>query len=170
MRRPAMERFEPTAEICDRLGGQVQVCHAPLRRYGGRIAAAGPMACVQVFEDAGLVREMLEQPGEGRILVVDGGGSVRRALLGDRMAQLALQNGWQGVVINGAVRDVAALAALPMAVLALGAVPVRAAGAGNGASGIELMFGEASFAPGQWLHLDADGVVLLPPDGATRFR
>ncbi len=119
------------------------------------------MACVEAFEDAGPVRAMLEMPGAGRILVVDGGGSLRVALLGDRLAQLGLEHGWRGVIVHGAVRDVAALAAMDFAVLALGAVPQRASGLALCESAAVLAFGGVLVTSGDGVSLDADGVVFV---------
>jgi regulator of ribonuclease activity A len=117
---------------------------------------------VQAFEDAGPVRTLLDTPGQGRILVVDPGGLLRAAVLGERMARLGLANGWRGVIVHGAVRDVAALAALDFAVLALGAVPRRAhaqatAETRHGA----LALGGVEIADGDWVVLDADGLVFV---------
>ncbi|MEJ8853987.1 ribonuclease E activity regulator RraA [Variovorax robiniae] len=151
-----------TADLCDRFGDEAQVCRAPLRPWGGRSEAAGTIACLRTFEDAALVRAQLATPGEGRILVVDGGASERVAILGDHMARLAIQNGWQGLVINGAVRDVGKLASMDLALWALGSVPVRGGGSGIGECDIEVRFGGAVFTPGSFICLDRDGVVVLP--------
>jgi len=120
------------------------------------------MACVRVFEDAALVRNQLEQPGEGRILVVDAGASLRVAVLGDRMARLGSDNGWRGVVINGAVRDADRLAAMDIAIFALGTAPARGGNSGAGECGAKVSFGEVVFVPGHFICLDHDGVVVLP--------
>ncbi|RZL66360.1 MAG: ribonuclease E inhibitor RraA [Variovorax sp.] len=150
-----------TADLCDRLGADAQVCLAPMRSFGGRRAASGPIATVRAFEDAALVRQQLGQPGEGRILVVDAGGLVRVAILGDNMARLGAQNGWAGVLVNGAVRDVDALGQLAIAVFALGGVPARGGNAGVGEVGVELRFGGIAFAPGRQVAMDSDGVVVF---------
>ncbi|MEJ8294261.1 ribonuclease E activity regulator RraA [Delftia tsuruhatensis] len=150
-----------TADLCDRLGAAAQVCHLPWRSYGGRTVARGPAATVQCLEDAALVRELLSSPGHGRILVVDGGGSLRAALLGERMARLALDSGWAGIVVHGAVRDVAALRGLDMAVLALGQVPARGGRTGAGRQGVALHLGQAVLHPGDLVCLDEDGLVVL---------
>lgn len=153
---------EATADLCDRLGAQARVCHLPWRSYGGLQATSAPIACVQAFEDAGPLRALLDTPGRGRILLADVGGLLRAAVLGERMAQLGLANGWRGVIVHGAVRDVAALAALDFAVLALGAVPQRAnpsapAETRHGA----LALGGVEIADGDWVALDADGLVFV---------
>jgi len=157
---------EATADLCDRLGDQARICHLPWRSYGGLQAAGAPMACVQAFEDAGPLRALLDTPGQGRILVADAGGGLRVAVLGERMARLGLANGWRGVIVHGAVRDVAALAGLDFAVLALGAVPRRAppaaqAGARDKARHGALALGGVEIADGDWAGLDADGLVFV---------
>lgn len=148
-----------TADLCDRHGDAMQVCHAPLMSFGGKSWLAGRIATVETFEDAALIRHALEQPGEGRVLVVDGGGSRRVAVLGDKMAHLALHNGWTGVVIHGAVRDVEALGHMDIAVFALNAVPARGGSKGIGAADGCLRFGEATFVPGHFIYGDSDGLV-----------
>lgn len=153
--------LQATADLCDRLGARARVCHAPWRSYGGRRAAAGSIATVQCLDDAALLRAQLAEPGQGRILVVDAGASLRTAVFGDRMARLALDSGWAGLVIHGAVRDVARLRTMDLAVLALGQVPQRGARTGAGRHGVELCFGQAVFRPGDWVCLDEDGVVVL---------
>lgn len=159
---PDARNSPKTSDLCDRLAGAVHVCLAPLRSFGGRRSAAGTISCIRSFEDAGIVRARLSQAGEGRILVVDGGGSPRVALLGDNMARLAIDNGWQGVVIHGGVRDVAELATMDLAVLALGAVPVRGSRDGLGECDVALSFGSVTFVPGHFMCLDEDGVVVMP--------
>lgn len=153
--------LQATADLCDRLGARARVCHAPWRSYGGRAAASGTIATLQCLDDAALLRAQLAEPGRGRILVVDGGASLRTAILGDRMAQLALDSGWAGLVIHGAVRDVARLRTMDIAVLALGHVPQRGGRTGAGRQGVALCFGEAVFRPGDFVGLDEDGVVVL---------
>lgn len=152
---------ESTADLCDRLGPLARVCGAPLRAYGGLRQACAPVATLRAQGSADGVRAWLEQPGEGRILVIDGGGAPEQALLGDRLAALGLANGWRGAIVHGAVRDVAALASMDFAVLALGATPRRAAGGGAGAPGCTLELAGVRVAPGDWACLDRDGVVFV---------
>ncbi|WP_159917675.1 ribonuclease E activity regulator RraA [Pantoea sp. 18069] len=153
---------EATADLCDRLGDQARVCHLPWQSYGGLRAVSAPIACVQAFENAGPVRALLDAPGRGRVLVVDGGGALRVAVLGERMAQLGLRNGWRGAIVHGAVRDAAALGTLDFAVLALGAVPRRAKpGAQGEVRRGALALGGADITDDDWLALDADGLVFV---------
>jgi regulator of ribonuclease activity A len=121
------------------------------------------VATVRCLEDNVLVRAALSEPGRGRILVVDGEGSVRTALMGDEIAGLAAANGWSGVIINGAVRDVARLRDIALGILARGSNPKRSAKTGAGTAGEPVTFGGATFRPGDVVHADEDGVVVLPP-------
>ena len=148
---------------------EAQVCEPVFQAYGGRSAFAGPIATLKVFEDNALVREAVEQPGEGRVLVVDGGGSLRCALLGGNLGVLAVENGWAGVVINGAVRDVDELDAQPIGVRALAAMPRRSQkGMHSGQVGLPVLFAGVVFREGEWLCADRDGVLVLPdaPSGS----
>jgi regulator of ribonuclease activity A len=151
-----------TADICDELEAVAVTCATQLRQYGARPRFSGEVATVRCREDNVLVRATLSEPGRGRVLVVDGGGSLRTALMGDVIAGLAVANGWAGVIINGAVRDVAKLRDLPLGILALGANPKRSAKTGAGTTGEPVAFGGAIFRPGDAVLADEDGVVVLP--------
>jgi regulator of ribonuclease activity A len=118
------------------------------------------METVRVFGDNALVRQALEDPGAGRILVVDGGSSLRTALVGGNLAALARDNGWAGLVINGCVRDSAEIAGTAIGVKAVGVSPLRPAKTGAGERGIPLSFAGVTFVRGQWLYADADGIVV----------
>ncbi|MES2306302.1 MAG: ribonuclease E activity regulator RraA [Gemmatimonadota bacterium] len=149
-----------TADLADDHPGGVQIVHAPLRDFGGVRKFAGPIATLAVHEDYRPVRRALEGPGEGRVLVVDGGGSLVVALVGERSLLLAQQNGWAGVIVNGAVRDTGLTANIAVGLRALGAVPRRGESGDSSEAGGELTFGDAHFKPGDWLWADADGVVV----------
>lgn len=151
-----------TADLYDEYEEQLQSCDLQLRQYGGRRAFAGHIVTVRCREDNALVKQVLATPGEGRVLVVDGGGSLHTALMGDLIAASAVQNGWAGVVINGAVRDVAALAELDLGIKALGSNPRKSAKTGAGDRDVVVSFGGATFTPGARLVSDDDGVVVLP--------
>jgi regulator of ribonuclease activity A len=150
-----------TAELLDEHGDRALVCLLQLRSFGAP-AFEGPVATVRCFEDNVLLRRSVEEPGEGRVLVVDGGGSHRCALLGDNIASLAQSNGWAGVVVNGCVRDAVALDGLGLGVKALGTNPRPSRKDGAGAVGVPVTFGGVEFVPGAWLAADADGVVVVP--------
>jgi regulator of ribonuclease activity A len=155
----------PTADLFDRYGDTLGSCDTQLRQYGGVAAFAGPAVTVRCFEDNALVKSIVGEPGAGRVLVVDGGGSLHTALMGDLIAGTAAENGWAGVVINGAVRDVAALRALPIGIKALGTNPRKSAKTGAGERNVPVSFGDCVFAPGAEVHSDDDGVVVVPPGG-----
>lgn len=150
-----------TADLLDEHGERAAVCLFPFRDFG-LPAFSGRVATVRSPEDNVLLRQRLEEPGEGRVLVVDGGGSTRCALLGDNLARLAIENGWAGVVINGCVRDAAALESLPLGVKALGTNPRPSEKSGVGEVEVPVEFGGVSFEPGALLYADPDGVVVLP--------
>jgi regulator of ribonuclease activity A len=150
-----------TADVLDEHGDDAAVCTAPLRSFGGRSSFSGPIATVRCDEDNVLVKQRVGEPGDGRVLVVDGGGSLRVALVGDVVAGLARDNGWAGLVVNGCVRDVAALAQLDVGVVALGSNPRPSRKAGAGELDVPVSFGEVTFRPGDTLHADLDGVVVV---------
>jgi regulator of ribonuclease activity A len=149
-----------TVDLCDQYAAELQVAAPIFRDYGGTIAFCGPISTVQVHEDNVLVRAALAEPGQGRVLVVDGGGSLRCALVGDQLAALGLGNGWAGVVINGCIRDVATLAQLQFGVKALAANPLRSAKQGVGARDLPVAFAGLTWTPGQYLYADEDGVIV----------
>jgi regulator of ribonuclease activity A len=138
----------------------LQVADPIFRDFGGREAFAGPVQTLAVFEDNTLVRHALEAPGEGKVLVVDGGGSLRCALVGDRLAALGVEHGWVGIVVNGCVRDTAELARLPIGIKALAAHPRRSEKRGQGRRGVAVEFAGVGFEPGAWCYADADGIVV----------
>jgi regulator of ribonuclease activity A len=130
------------------------------RDFGGRLAFSGPISTLKVFEDNALVRRAVEGPGEGRVLVVDGGGSLACALFGGNLAALAAENGWAGVVVNGCIRDTAELAAAMVGIKALAAHPKRSARTGAGEADIAVTFAGVTFRPGEWLYADGDGMIV----------
>lgn len=149
-----------TADLCD--AHEVEVLEPVFQDYGGLRRFCGPVATVQVFEDNVLVRALLETPGDGRVLVVDGGGSLRCALLGDNLAQMACDNGWRGVVVYGCVRDSAQLARIPIGIRAVATHPRKSGKRGEGHDGGVLRMGGVGIAPGQYLYADEDGIVIAP--------
>ena len=149
-----------TADLCDSFPDRVAVARAVLRDFGGARSFHGAIATVQCFEDNSLVRKTLESDGRGRVLVVDGGGSMRRALLGDQLAELAIRNHWSGVVINGCIRDSAVIGTLPLGVKALGTHPLKSEKKDRGKVNLPVYFAEIEFTPGAWLYADEDGVVV----------
>lgn len=151
-----------TADILDLHGDLALVCTTGFRQFGARRSFEGPISTVRCHEDNVVVRERLSEPGEGRVLVIDGGGSTRVALLGDRVAGLARTNGWAGILVHGCVRDVAALGELEIGIKASGTSPRPSTKTGEGASDVPVTFGDVTFVPGAMLYSDDDGVVVLP--------
>jgi regulator of ribonuclease activity A len=151
-----------TSDVFDAHAARALVCETQLRDFGGVLAFSGPVATVRCHEDNVLVKQRVGEPGEGRVLVVDGRGSLRCALVGDNVAGLALANGWAGLVLNACVRDVAALAGLELGIKALGSCPRPSAKTGAGEIEVPVTFGGVTFTPGDELYADADGVVVLP--------
>jgi regulator of ribonuclease activity A len=152
--------FLSTADLCDTFAERVKVVEPLFRDWGGVAAFGGQIETVRVHEDNEVIRRMLDTHGRGRVLVVDGGGSLRTALLGGRLAALAHTNAWTGVVIYGCVRDSVELAAIPIGIKALQAQPRRSAKSGTGSTGVHVTFGGVTFAPGAWLYADGDGIVV----------
>lgn len=155
-----MSHAPATADLCDAFPDRVTVAEPLFRDWGGAARFAGPIETLRVFEDNALLRRALESEGLGRVLVVDGGGSLRTALLGGRLALLAQENGWSGIVVHGCVRDVAELAATRVGVKALNTSPKTSAKAGRGERGVPVTFAGVTFTPGHWLYADQDGVVI----------
>lgn len=148
-----------TADLCDAHPERVRVLEPMMVGFGGVDAFGGPVTTVKCFEDNSVVKELAASAGEGRVMVVDGGASMRRALLGDRVAAEAAGNGWAGLVIFGCVRDVDALAATRLGIQALGAVPVKTDKRGVGDRDVPVTFGGVTFRPGDWVYADNDGVI-----------
>ncbi|MBI2800829.1 MAG: ribonuclease E activity regulator RraA [Gammaproteobacteria bacterium] len=151
---------QATADLYDTHGENLRIAAPIFRDYGGTLAFEGPIAIVKVFEDNSLVRAALEQPGQGRVLVVDGGGSMRCALVGDVLADLGVKNGWSGIVIYGCVRDSAALSRMPIGVKALGTNPRKSVKKGEGDKDIAVRFAEITITAGEYLYADSDGIVV----------
>ncbi|WP_353534087.1 ribonuclease E activity regulator RraA [Cognatishimia sp. WU-CL00825] len=151
-----------TADLIDDHADKLQLVHLPFRKFGTKEFVGGVIETVKCFEDNSTIRELLKSPGEGRILVVDGGASTRIAILGDRMAGWAIDNGWQGLIINGAIRDSVEVDEMDIAVFALGTSPVKSAKENWGKFGCEISFGGVIFESGQYVYADADGVLYSP--------
>ena len=149
-----------TTDLADEFGDEIQACQSIFRDYGGIARFSGPIATIKCFEDNSLVRERVAEAGAGRVLVVDAGGSMRRAVLGDLLAQKAVDNGWSGFIIFGCIRDSAAIARMAIGVKALGTHPLKTDKRGEGQRDIKLRFADASFAPGDWVYADEDGVLV----------
>jgi regulator of ribonuclease activity A len=154
-----------TTDLCDDNAvlledGRLAVLPPVFRHYGKRARFGGRVVTLKVFEDNALVRAALETPGDGQVLVVDGGGSLRRALLGGQLALLAQDNGWAGVVIDGCVRDTEEIDSCDIAVRALAAIPQRGAKKGAGERNVRVQIAGVPVNPGDWVYADADGILI----------
>lgn len=152
-----------TPDLCDN-HPEVAAAAPVFRDYGGNPAFCGRIVTIDCFEDNSRVRDLVATDGRGKVLVVQGGGSLRRSLLGDMLAERAVANGWSGLLINGCVRDVEALAKLPLGVKALAACPVKTEKLGVGEVGVAVTFAGVTFLPGQWLYADGNGVIVADGD------
>jgi len=155
-----MTTSKGTADLCDEYGDSVQVCEPIFHAFGGRHAFSGPVSTVRCFEDNSRVREAVESPGQGHVLVVDGGGSRRRALLGDKLGLAAVKNGWAGVIIHGCIRDSAELGRMDLGIRALGTMPLRSEKRGEGERDVPVRFAGVTFRPGDYVFADEDGIIL----------
>ena len=149
-----------TADLNDANEGEVQITSLLWQSFGNIDRFSGPISTIKCYEDNTLVRTALEAPGEGRVLVIDGGGSTRCALVGDNLAQLGHDNNWQGIVVYGCIRDSAVINGIEIGIKALGTNPRKSVKKGAGDRDIPLQFGDVTFNPGAWLYADADGVLL----------
>lgn len=149
-----------TTDICDQYSERLRIATPIFSNYGGRKLFEGSVVTVKVFEDNSLVREVLGEAGEGRVLVVDGGGSMRCALLGDQLAELGCKNGWAGVIVYGCIRDSADIAMIDLGVKALQTHPLRSVKKGMGDRGVPVTFAGITIVPGDYLYADEDGVVV----------
>lgn len=139
---------------------QLRIVAPMFHRYGGKTAFAGSIVTLKLFEDNSLVRAVLGEPGVGKVLVVDGGGSLRCALLGDQLAEMAVKNGWEGIVVYGCIRDSAAINALALGVRALNTHPLKTVKKNVGERDVPVTFGGVTLKPGEWLCADEDGVIV----------
>ncbi|QSI75810.1 MULTISPECIES: ribonuclease E activity regulator RraA [Niveibacterium] len=154
-----------TTDLCDAneeaiTAGRLRILAPILRHYGGRKRFAGPATTLKVFEDNSFVRKMLEQPGYGRVLVIEGAGSLRCALLGDQLAEMAVRNTWAGVVVHGCIRDSLAIATLDLGVMALATHPQKSVKRNVGEIDVTISFGGVRIQPGEWVYADEDGILV----------
>ena len=153
-----------TADLCDANEDSVRTTEPVFSIFGGRVTFGGPIRTLRVFEDNSLVKETLSSAGDGAVLVVDGGASVRCALLGGNLAELAASNGWAGLVINGCIRDAHEINACDIGVRALATCPRKSEKRGQGEEGVELEFAGVHFRPGEFVYCDQDGVIVAAKD------
>lgn len=149
-----------TADLYDEYGDQLKIALPLFRDFGGRKTFYGPVSTVKVHEDNSLVRAALEEPGKGRVLVVDGGESLRCALVGDMLAKLGKDNGWAGIVVSGCIRDSAEIASMDIGVKAIATNPRKSVKKGAGDRDIPVRFAGVEFRPGHFLYADEDGILV----------
>jgi regulator of ribonuclease activity A len=149
-----------TTDLCDAHPDDVRVVAPLFRDFGGLTAFSGPIVTIKSHEDNVIFRKALEEPGAGRVLVVDGGGSLRCALMGGNLAEIGAKNGWSGVLLNGCVRDVGEVRAVAIGVKALAVHPIKSGKKGEGARDVPVTFGGITFRPGEMLYADENGVVV----------
>jgi len=155
--------FRPTADLVDDIGPDVRSCDIQLRQFGGRTEFAGPVTTVRCHQDNALLKSVLSEPGNGGVLVIDGGGSLHTALVGDVIAELGRSNGWAGLIVHGAVRDAATLRTLDIGIKALGTNPRKSTKSGAGDRDVVVSLGGVEFRPGDVAFSDDDGIVVVTP-------
>ncbi len=151
-----------TADLCDDHSDNLSIVQPLFRDYGKNISFSGEISTVKCFEDNSLVRKQLEMEGKGRVLVVDGGGSTRRAIVGDILAQMGADNGWRGIIVYGCIRDSGVIATIDIGVKAIGTLPLKSVKKGEGEIDIPVHFADVDFIPGQFVYADEDGIILSP--------
>lgn len=154
--------MRPTTDLYDDFEDACETCSLQFRDFGARRSFYGRVRTVECFEDNVLFRQLLNEPGNGGVIVVDGRGSTARALMGDMLAARASANSWAGVIINGAIRDSAEIAGIDVGVKALGVNPAKSVKSGEGRVDVPVEFGGVTFRPGDWVYCDEDGVLVSP--------
>ena len=154
--------MKSTPDLCDQYPDLIQVVEPMFSNYGGRQRFGGEIVTVKCFEDNSSVKQLVETAGNNRVMVVDGGGSMRRACLGDMLAEKASVNGWSGLIIYGCIRDVDEIVATDIGVQALGTHPMKTDKKGVGETEISVSFGGVTFNPGDYVYADNNGIVVAP--------
>jgi len=149
-----------TADLYDERGDELQSVSLQLQNLGGAARFSGPVRTVRCHRDNALLKSVLGTPGDGAVLVVDGGGALESALVGDLIAGLAVEHGWAGIVVHGVIRDRVAIGELPIGVKALGSNPAKSSKTGAGEADVPVSFGGAVFRPGATLWSDEDGILV----------
>lgn len=154
--------MKSTPDLCDQYPESIQVVEPIFTNFGARERFYGPIETVKCFEDNSCVKKLVATPGKGRVMVVDGGGSMRRACLGDMLAEQASVNGWSGLLIYGCIRDVDEIRATDIGVQALGVHPLKTEKKGIGEIGVPVNFGGVTFRVGDYVYADNNGVIVAP--------
>ena len=154
-----------TCDLCDvhksDSSGQFRVIPPVFKKFGGLARFSGPVSTVKCFEDNSLVKTAVDSPGVGRVLVIDGGASLRRALVGGNLGAAAAKNGWVGIVVDGCVRDAIELAQCDIGICALAAIPLPTEKKQQGQRDIAVQVQGVWIYPGDWLYVDEDGMVVM---------
>lgn len=156
-------------DICDDYPEDISVLEPLFTNYGKQERFSGEIVTIKCFEDNSLVRDLVRMEGNGKVIVVDGGGSLRSALLGDLLAAKAVENGWSGLVINGCVRDVEILETMDLGIRALNCHPLKTEKRGEGQLNVRVSFAGVRFQPGSFLYADANGIVLAARELEVNF-
>ena len=151
-----------TSELCDRYADTVDVVEPMFSSFGGRLSFGGEVTTIKCFEACGLVREVVQTPGEGKVLLIDAGGSLRRAIIDIDIAETALENGWEGLIVYGCIRDVDALEELDLGIQALASIPVGGSDDEAGEQDIPVNFASVTFLPEDHVYADSTGIILSP--------
>ncbi|MCA0891880.1 ribonuclease E activity regulator RraA [Microbulbifer agarilyticus] len=151
-----------TPDLCDEFPELIQIVEPGFINFGGRETFGGTITTIKCFEDNSLVRDLVAEEGAGRVLVVDAGGSMRRACLGDMLAEKAFNNNWEGILMYGCIRDVDEISQLQLGVQALGSHPMKTEKKGIGERDVAVTFGGVTFNPGEYLYADNNGVIVSP--------
>ena len=152
--------YVDTSELCDFYAEQVDVVDPIFSSFGGKSGFFGKVTTIKCFENNGLIAEVLSEEGEGRVLVIDGGGAIRRALIDAQLAQLAVDNHWEGIVVNGAVRQIQQLEDMEIGIHALAPIPVGAEDDNHGETDVAVNFGGVTIFPEDYLYADLTGIIL----------
>mmetsp|Transcript_3001 Transcript_3001/g.3815 ORF Transcript_3001/g.3815 Transcript_3001/m.3815 type:complete len:168 (-) Transcript_3001:727-1230(-) len=159
-----------TCDLCDEFEDELKYPTASIfRDFGGLKHFYGKIETVQCLEDNSFVNQVLDEPGDGKILVVDGGGSLKRALLGDMVAAKAISNGWSGLIVNGCIRDSKQVGTMSLGIKALGTTPRKTVKRGNGVRNIPVEFAGIQWSPGDMVVADEDGIVVLAKEKADNL-
>jgi regulator of ribonuclease activity A len=153
-----------TADLCDAHSETISIARPGMLSYGGKSCLAGRIVTLKLFEDNSLLRDILDKSGEGQVIVVDGGASMRCALLGDILAGMAVNKGWGGLVINGCIRDSADIAKMNISIRALGTHPLKSVKKGVGEVNVPVSFYNLEFIPGHYIYADEDGIIVAKED------
>ncbi|MEP2276196.1 MAG: ribonuclease E activity regulator RraA [Reichenbachiella sp.] len=149
-----------TADLWDQHGADMHCVDPIFRSYGMKTSFQGEITTLKLYEDNSLVRQQLATPGKGKVLVVDGGGSLRCALVGDQLAELAIQNEWEGLIIYGCIRDASMINKMDIGIRALNTCPVKSIKKNQGEIDVSVKFASTLFEPGHYIYADEDGVLL----------